>query len=294
MNFKTKRYFFLCFLPFLFHQCFSQDSSACNSSCIKKLAVVETSVFTASSVGLYYAWYRPYAIEKFHFFNDFPEWNQMDKAGHIFTAYQLGNIGYRALRHCKVSEKKALLYGAPLGFVYLLPVEIMDGFSSGWGFSFSDIIANTAGTALFTVQQLAFDKQIVQLKMSFHPSPYADYRPDLLGETLPEQILKDYNGQTYWLSFSPFGEKSKFSFLQISAGYGAEGMTGGRENSHPAEVYFPRYRQYYLSLDINLSQIRTRKQWLNKVLSTLSLIKIPFPAVEWNTTRQIRWHWIYF
>jgi hypothetical protein len=37
-------------------------------------------------------------------------------------------------------------------------------------------------------------------KFSFHTTQYAQYRPNVLGSSLAEQILKDYNGQTYWLS----------------------------------------------------------------------------------------------
>jgi hypothetical protein len=36
-------------------------------------------------------------------------------------------------------------------------------------------------------------------KIFFIPQ-YAQYRPNVLGSSLAEQILKDYNGQTYWLS----------------------------------------------------------------------------------------------
>jgi hypothetical protein len=37
-------------------------------------------------------------------------------------------------------------------------------------------------------------------KFSFHLTDYASKRPDVLGSNLPERIIKDYNGQTYWLS----------------------------------------------------------------------------------------------
>ena len=38
-------------------------------------------------------------------------------------------------------------------------------------------------------------------KFSFHRTDYAPLRPDVLGDGLAEEIFKDYNGQTYWLSF---------------------------------------------------------------------------------------------
>jgi hypothetical protein len=59
-----------------------------------------------------------------------------------------------------------------------------------------DIIANASGTALFVL----WKEQRITPKFSFHTTQYAQYRPNVLGSSLAEQMLKDYNGQTYWLS----------------------------------------------------------------------------------------------
>jgi hypothetical protein len=61
-----------------------------------------------------------------------------------------------------------------------------------------DIIANASGTALFVSQELLWKEQRITPK--FHTTQYAQYRPNVLGSSLAEQMLKDYNGQTYWLS----------------------------------------------------------------------------------------------
>jgi hypothetical protein len=66
------------------------------------------------------------------------------------------------------------------------------------GASSGDIIANASGTALF-VSQLLWKEQRITPKFSFHTT-HAQYRPNVLGSSLAEQMLKDYNGQTYWLS----------------------------------------------------------------------------------------------
>ena len=46
----------------------------------------------ASYIALNKAWYAGYPKSDFHFFNDNGEWNQMDKAGHTWTAYQVSRI----------------------------------------------------------------------------------------------------------------------------------------------------------------------------------------------------------
>ena len=48
-----------------------------------------------------------------------------------------------------------------------------------------------------------------------------------------ERMLKDYNGQTYWLSanLKSFFQGSNIpAWLNVAVGYGADGMFGGFEN----------------------------------------------------------------
>lgn len=258
-------------------------------------------LYVGSIVGLYFLWYRDYPQSGFHFVNDLGAWKQIDKLGHITTSYYIGLIGYSSLRWSGVSEKKATWYGGMTGLVYLTTVEIMDGFSEQWGASLSDMAANTLGTALFISQQLTWHEQKFVLKFSFQSSPYAQYNPAQLGSTLPQRILKDYNGQTYWLSanISSLGlQHTRFpKWLNIAAGYGAEGMTGAFSN--PDEIngipvpYSERYRQYYISPDIDLSRIPVKSKTLRLILNTIGFIKIPMPALEFNKNG-VKFHPIYF
>ena len=98
-----------------------------------------------------------------------------------------------------VSKKNQLICGATFGFAFLSAVEVMDGYSSNWGASLGDVGANAAGTALLVSQELLWKEQRITPKFSFHTTPYASARPNVLGSSISEQILKDYNGQTYWL-----------------------------------------------------------------------------------------------
>jgi hypothetical protein len=77
-------------------------------------------------------------------------------------------------------EKSQLVYGSGLGFL-LTAVEVMDGYSSEWGASTGDIIANASGTALYVSQELLWSEQRIIPKFSFHTSQYARYRPNVLG-----------------------------------------------------------------------------------------------------------------
>jgi hypothetical protein len=178
-----------------------------------------------------------------------------------------------------------------LGSAFLNTVEILDGFSSGWGFSIGDLSANTAGSLIVITQELAWNEQRIVLKYSFQQSEYAKYNSNLLGKNLQQKLVKDYNWQTYWLSvnlYSFMNHQTKFpKWLNLALGYGANGMVGARTN--PAIIdasgnalYFDRYRQFYLSLDIDLTRIKTRSKILKTVFNTIGFIKFPAPALEFN------------
>jgi hypothetical protein len=220
----------------------------------------------------------------------------MDKMGHIYASYQLGTLGANTLNWAGVSRKDQLVYGATIGFSFLTIVEILDGFSQEWGFSWSDIAANAAGTGLYIGQDLLWHEQRILFKYSFHRTSYAQQRPDKLGEGFSEEFLKDYNGQTYWLSFnlkSFLKGESIPNWFNVAFGYGAEGMLTGSPND---DVFSNqnRIRQYYLSLDIDLSRIKTKSHFLKTLFDVLNVIKIPFPALEINSDGGIKMHYLYF
>jgi hypothetical protein len=90
-----------------------------------------------------------------------------------------------------------------------------------------------------------------ELLQNFHLTDYASKRPDVLGSNLPERIIKDYNGQTYWLSVNlhSFFKQSKIpKWLNLAVGYGADGMLSGNgENTTLAALdSAQRSRQFYL------------------------------------------------
>jgi hypothetical protein len=252
-------------------------------------------------VGLYSLWYSGYPQTGFHLINDNNEWRGIDKIGHGMTSFYLGKVGYESLRWCGVGEKKAVWYGGCWGLAYLGAVEVFDGFSAGWGASPGDLAANTLGTALFVGQQLAWHEQRVLLKFSFHLTDFAQYNPDLLGKNLPQRMLKDYNGQSYWLSanlWSLAGKPEKLpKWLNLAFGYGAEGMTGAVRN--PVEIdgqilpQYKRYSQFFISPDIDLTRIPTKSRNLRLIFQAIGFIKIPMPALEFSR-EGTKFHFLYF
>lgn len=276
---------------------FLTPSDTLNKSRRNLVVISEASIATITLVGLNQLWYSDFEKSSFKTTNDNSEWLQMDKFGHVFSSYQLGRVGADVLKWSGVSEKDQLIYGATLGFGFLTVVEIFDGFSEEWGFSWGDMIANATGTGLYVGQELLWKEQRITFKFSFHQTKYAAQNPDKLGDGFLEEILKDYNGQTYWLSanvHSFFKESSIPKWLNVAIGYGADGMLTGTSDSSNLFTNQNRFRQFYLSLDVDLTRIKTNSKLLSTIFSIVNVLKIPAPTIEFNKENGVVFHLFYY
>lgn len=284
------------------HDTLDPDTASIHKGRLTATLAVQGALYVASFGGLYVAWYKNYPQSSFHFFDDNNEWMQMDKLGHVTTTYYISRLAYSTYRWSGLKKKSSIWLGGALGFAYMLNIEILDAFSSKWGFSPGDLAANSFGCALFISQQFLWDEQRFNLKYSYHPTGYPENNPDLLGNNLIQNMLKDYNGMTFWLSgnlsaFLP--AKARFPrWLNIAVGYGAEGMTGAHADNTVtgSSVAFSqvRYRKFFLSMDVDLTRIPTRSKVLRGLFTVFSFIKIPSPALEFNTLGEVKFHPFYF
>ena len=293
---------------FLFVSVFSQAQSYINSflkpsDTLNKprktgVYVGESVALGATLIGLNQLWYKDYPKSSFHFINDNNQWLQMDKLGHMYSTYHLGRLGSEMLQWSGASQKEQLIYGSTLGLGFLTVVEVFDGFSQEWGASSGDIIANVSGTALYVSQELLWNEQRIIPKFSFHQTKFVAQRPETLGASRNEEILKDYNGQTYWLSFNihSFAKDSFFpKWLNLAIGHGGEGMLYGNDaEAIENGIIQDPYRQFYLSLDIDLTKITTKSHFLKTVFSIFNTIKIPAPTLQYNEYNGVKAHFIYF
>lgn len=302
---KTIYFIFLLLLqsPFGFAQTnlqlFFKPSDTLQPKRLTGVIIAETAMASGDLIGLNQLWYADYAQSNLHSVNDNNEWLQMDKAGHLFSSYHLGAFGSNALQWSGCSKKSQLIYGSTIGLAFMTAVEVFDGYSAEWGFSWGDMAANTTGTALYVSQELIWNEQRIVPKFSFHTTQYASLRPNVLGSSLSEQILKDYNGQTYWLSanVNSFFKSSKVpKWINIAVGYGADGMITGRTENNPLFSSFEtkRSRQFYLSFDADLTKIHTKSHFLKTFFAVFNSIKIPAPTLEISGSQGIKFHYLYF
>jgi uncharacterized protein YfiM (DUF2279 family) len=288
----------------IIYSCFSWAQIDSVNYSLRKKIVIGGNVIgtTALMTGLYSLWYKDYPKSSFHFYNDNDHWNQMDKIGHAFSCYYEGLVGIKMMKWAGYNHLQSTLIGGSYGLFIQTGVEIMDGFSEEWGFSKGDMYANIGGTALLIGQSLLWKEQRIKLKFSFFPSDYSAIRPNLLGSTFPEKLLKDYNGQNYWLSLNikSFIPDSNWpDWLNIAFGYGSNGMITGtpgnvfidNEGIERDFSHITRYRQYYISPDIDFSKIKSKNSFVRSMLIVVNCLKFPLPTIEFNQNK-LNTHWV--
>lgn len=270
----------------------TDDSLSVDRKRLQTLAIASGVGYTTGLVILNHVWYKDTERRSFHFFNDNAEWKQVDKAGHFFSSFHVSDLSARALGSCNIAERKAALYGALSGFLLTVPIEIFDGYSDGYGASVGDVVSDAAGPLFFLSQQLAWKEIRIQPKFSFQRTRYPSFRPELLGDDLFSEIVKDYNGQIYWFSFDVDKFTSFPRWLNIAVGYGAHDMVYARDSQNEAQGFSP-YRQYYLALDVDLTAIRTRSRFVKALLYVANTVRLPAPAFEFSR-KGSKFHPFYF
>lgn len=265
--------------------------------------------YGGSLVMLNTTWYKDYPRTSFHTFDDSREWQQVDKVGHAWTAYNTGRASTAMWQWAGLPHKKAVWIGGLSGATYLTAIEFLDAHSAEWGWSWSDIGANLFGSGLFMSQELLWGEQRIQYKFSFHKNSYPGAQleqraDDLFGKSWYERMLKDYNAQTYWLSANirSFFPKSNWpAWLNVAVGYGADGMFGGFENkwtddqgNNITRYDIPRKRQFYVAPDIDFTKIKTKSKFLRTTFSLLNAFKCPAPALMLDSKGKLRAYALYF
>jgi hypothetical protein len=296
---------------------FLKPSDTFNIKRFRTVSYIGAGIYVGTVIGLNEIWYKRYPRSGFHLFNDSKEWLGVDKAGHFASIYAECRYLYNGARWTGIKERNAIWTGLAVASAFHMTIEILDGFSSKWGFSLADVGANVLGISLFAGQQWAWKEQRILAKWSNHPQNYSSdpivsedglytsslkkRSQDLYGKSYVETFFKDYNGTTAWLSFnlkSFFPNTGVPGWLNIAVGYGAQNLYGGflNEWKEGDVVYklntgnYPRYHQYYLSLDIDTSKIPVKNRILRTILDMINFIKIPAPGLEYNSLGQFKFH----
>lgn len=218
-------------------------------------------------------WYSDYERTRFHWHDDFDNWAQQDKLGHLAASWHLARAFGAFGRWSGLSRRRAGLYGGLMSFAFESQIEVLDGFSEGWGASWADIAFNAAGAAMGGMQAAYPELEVVTLKFSYHRSPYYDE-----GASLAGNLLKDYDGQSYWLVVRPadLGVSGWPRWLGLTVGAGADGLA--RALPTPEQ---PHRREWYVGPDLDLLRaVAWPRPWMRTAAEVLSFVRLPAPALQ--------------
>lgn len=291
-------FLYLIFSTIFWFKGYSQTSVLKNADTLspKRVKIVSTAIVSNWALQTSLAsnlWYKNYSKSNFHFFNDSKEWMLMDKVGHMYTTNKLSKLYSDCYIWSGIPRKKAVIIGGLIGLGTQTTLEVLDGFNTEWGFSLYDMVTNTFGSLAYASQKIIWNEERFIFKFSSHQTPYASERPNVLGATPLQRLLKDYNGQTYWLSFSPFAfsdNKILPKWLCISLGYSIDQKIIGNKDIYINPITNTTYlakREFLLSLDLDFSKIPIKNRWLKLVVNRFNYLKIPFPTLIFSNGKMI-------
>ena len=272
---------------------FSQDSLHKKNILPKTINLAVTSIayyeFTSQMTQNFF---RDYPYGKFHLKQDWKTWRGLDKFYHNYGSYQMSSVFYQVNKASGFDSIKALNLAFLESTIFSTTKEFADGHIDVGGWSWNDILMNFTGNSLFYAQQRWWGSQRIQYKFSYFSSGLQKYNPSVLGTSYKNYWLKDYNGETFWLSTSlgdwKLTENKWLKPFGLCIGYGANNLI--KEWDNPSTFTLPRYSQYYLGLDINWQQIPTKNKVLKTVFFLLNRFRFPLPSIEINSLGKLQFH----
>lgn len=238
-------------------------------------------------------WYKS-PTTRFHFLDPVEELNkykQMDKIGHMTHAYFAARVSSQAYRWAGMSFRHSVYYGALTSFIWMLQIEIADGFFQDWGFSAGDFLANILGSGYAALQQLHPEQlEGIKLKISYWPS---QAHRDGLYNDINSSMIDDYEGMTFWLAMNIYSLLPRRARANYPAWLKPFGLALGYSAKGIANNYFGGHREILVALDIDLNRLPLRNNAFIKIwLEALDLLHLPLPAVR--LTPGTVWYGFYF
>ncbi len=192
-----------------------------------------------------------------------------DKLGHFFFPYLVTNLYRQAFSWAGLDSRSSLIAASTLALSYQTYVEIRDGFSAEWGFSWGDFAADVLGAAYPILQDDLPALRIASFKVSFNPS-------ERFKAGSNASIIDDYESITHWLSLNVHGMLPDHlrdwypPWLNLAVGHSVGGLDfeGGG------------FHKIILSLDWNLEGLPGDGWLWNLLRKNLNYYHLPAPAVQ--------------
>lgn len=154
-----------------------------------------------------------------------------DKLGHAYTGAAITAMSASLYRHWGHDGEDAAMLAACSGLLATTMIEIGDGFSAEYGFSWEDQVFNMLGVGLeYLRQRYPALRERVQFRWEYFPT--SEVRSGRNAD-----IFTDYEGSRWMLAFplrAWLEEESWLDWCDVLVGYGTRDFDGGRRGSrHP-------------------------------------------------------------
>lgn len=193
-----------------------------------------------------------------------------DKLGHFYTPYIGTDIYRQAFRWTGMSREASLHWGAGLASGYTTYVEIRDGFSAEWGFSWWDFIANNLGVGWRVAEFYEPWLENIRWKVSYDAS-------DAFKEGAYSTIIDDYESTYHWASLNVNGFLPESwrrywpDWINIAVGHSVKGVRAYDGSGH---------HELYLGLDWNTEGLPGGGSFWNRLKRFANYYHLPAPAVR--------------
>ena len=193
-----------------------------------------------------------------------------DKLGHFYTPYVGTDIYRQGLEWVGMSKEASLWWSAGLASGYTTYVEIRDGFSKEWGFSWGDFIANNLGVGWRVAEYYEPWLENLRWKISYEAS-------DAFKEGAYNAIVDDYESTYHWVSLNvnnmlPEDWQAWWpNWMNLALGHSVKGVRAHNGSG---------YHELYLSLDWNTEGLPGNGSFWNWLKRTMNYYHLPAPAIR--------------
>lgn len=180
-----------------------------------------------------------------------------DKIGHFYAHYLMQRIFYNIFDYTEDGHKRKWLYslGVTLGVGTL--IEVGDGFSSSYGFSYEDLVMDIGGV-LFGALLDYSPVMDAFLGMSVYYWPSEGYRDHR--DTVPIDFVSDYSGFKYMFNFKLAGFEeigydvpTFLRYLQLDLGYYTRGFS--KSYDFNTKDFANPTRNWFFGVSLNVAEI---------------------------------------
>jgi hypothetical protein len=230
----------------------------------------------------------------FHFHEgsrDIREYKQMDKIAHVFESYYISHLSSKIYRWGGFSAPTSIWLGSLTGFVFMMQIEITDGFYKAWGFSYYDLMANIIGSGYSALQQF-YPETLKGIRFKLSYSRTEAYKRGLYS-SVSKSWMDDYEGFTWWMTFNIYDIVPRRWRDSYPGWLAPWGIAIGHGVKDIAADIFNGRRELFIGLDFDITKIPMGRSNLAKfIMDELNAVRLPLPAVRVSPTTV--WFGFYF